>query len=509
MTFENNNDHEGEKPVEPSASPNIPCEPDYEQAACHLALLDPGHAHFQFVAIKEGVGETGRFFGALTDAWPHVLAWQAERASVYVTANETDGKGRTLPHVTRLRTVWRDLDEPNPPAMDIPASFRVETSPGRFQDWLFVEGGLTPEQHASIMGRMVADYGADKAVVDIPRILRLAGTFNFKSRLAEPWLARIVSDDGSRYDAETLCGVFPAVPSAPRVARQFEASSDVCDGEQARIIDAVNWVPPDTDRPEWVAVGMALYHRFQGAAEGLQIWDDWSAKGAKYNADEIDNLWSGFRFDGVGEPQTIGTLYALAKGYGWKGEPWQVQEARERAAATAGDGMDCAGAMPDPRPTPAAVLPFETRFERLGVPLDQLKALPKTLWIVPGLLERGETTVVTAPGGVGKSQATLMVATAVAMGDGRLFGLDVRSQGPVLVLNAEDSLNDQRRRIGALDITHGISSADLPIFSYGGDAEGRHFVAMEKVKGELRETADYEALLSELVPVVRTDFPLL
>ena len=68
-------------------------------------------------------------------------------------------------------------------------------------------------------------------------------------------------------------------------------------------------IDPDCSYDEWLKIGMALKH------EGVpfQVWDDWSSRGSKYNAGEMQKKWDGFRRNDV----TGGTLFHIASSYGY------------------------------------------------------------------------------------------------------------------------------------------------------------------------------------------------
>lgn len=56
---------------------------------------------------------------------------------------------------------------------------------------------------------------------------------------------------------------------------------------------------PDADTYEmWFFVGMALYHQFDGGQEGLDLWHEWSAEAANYDADALDEKWATFEIEG-------------------------------------------------------------------------------------------------------------------------------------------------------------------------------------------------------------------
>ena len=71
----------------------------------------------------------------------------------------------------------------------------------------------------------------------------------------------------------------------------------------------LSYINPDCPYDEWLKVGMAL--KTEGAP--FQVWDDWSSRGSKYNAGEMQAKWDGFRRDDV----TGGTLYHIACQYGF------------------------------------------------------------------------------------------------------------------------------------------------------------------------------------------------
>jgi predicted P-loop ATPase len=65
---------------------------------------------------------------------------------------------------------------------------------------------------------------------------------------------------------------------------------------------------PDASYPDWVAVGMSLHHETQGSDAGLALWNEWSAKGAKYKGiGDLETHWRSFRMDHV-QPRTLASL---------------------------------------------------------------------------------------------------------------------------------------------------------------------------------------------------------
>ncbi len=81
-----------------------------------------------------------------------------------------------------------------------------------------------------------------------------------------------------------------------------------------KIEEALEYIPSD-DREIWVQVGMALHHEYNGSEDGFQLWDVWSAKSDKYNAQDMHSQWKSFA---NGSGITIGTLLHHAKQNGYQ-----------------------------------------------------------------------------------------------------------------------------------------------------------------------------------------------
>lgn len=87
------------------------------------------------------------------------------------------------------------------------------------------------------------------------------------------------------------------------------------------ILEAVESIPPDCSREEWISVGMALnWAGFNTGrlADSFLIWKDWSSEGVKkYPGEkELFKQWDSFKTDKKNSI-TIGTLFHIAGRYGW------------------------------------------------------------------------------------------------------------------------------------------------------------------------------------------------
>ena len=77
---------------------------------------------------------------------------------------------------------------------------------------------------------------------------------------------------------------------------------------------------PSTDRQTWLDVGMALHST--NSKKGEKLWDEWSLSSDNYDAEDQESVWQSFSNQSGGI--TIGTIYHLAREYGWQ-NPWNNQ----------------------------------------------------------------------------------------------------------------------------------------------------------------------------------------
>ena len=111
-------------------------------------------------------------------------------AEVFFMVNETDGSGQTKQNVTSVRALFADLDGTplgNIKRIPIEPHLVVETSPGKFHVyWLIQDVPLAT--FSTLQRQLAAIVGSDPAVSDLPRIMRVPGTWHHK---AKPFRARI------------------------------------------------------------------------------------------------------------------------------------------------------------------------------------------------------------------------------------------------------------------------------------------------------------------------------
>ncbi len=134
-------------------------------------------------------------------------------AGVFWMVNAGDLKGRKRENVQRVRAVFVDLDgAPLQPILDsqLTPHVIVESSPSKYHAYWLVDD-LPPSEFSTAQQQLATRFNGDKAVKDLPRVMRLPGFMHCKS---EPYLTHILrANDARHYQRSDLIDAFGFDPS--------------------------------------------------------------------------------------------------------------------------------------------------------------------------------------------------------------------------------------------------------------------------------------------------------
>ncbi len=185
----------------------------------------------------------------------------------------------------------------------------------------------------------------------------------------------------------------PAGPDPEDFMAGYEPKLGLSEDDCRELIEQLD---PDLSRDEWIRVGFALHHEFDGDEDGFALWDEWSSAGSKYpGEDALRTQWDSFtRRVGPGRKQiTMATVKKMVK-EAWEPSPEALREVAKAA------------------PPP---IDFDGKFPARQV--GQLGDLPQTQWLVKGVLPASRDPVILfGASGAGKSFIALDVALSVARG---------------------------------------------------------------------------------------------
>lgn len=145
---------------------------------------------------------------------------------ISLTVNLTNGKGRKQENIIKVRSLFADFDEvPLPDKFDLEPSLIVETSPGKYHVYWFVEE-FPLEMFAQTQSAIAYNLKTDKSMKDISKALRIPGFYHQKK---DPFLTRIIDYSGLKYGVDSF-SVFPPEPkkqwSAPAWHKDIKIEPD-------------------------------------------------------------------------------------------------------------------------------------------------------------------------------------------------------------------------------------------------------------------------------------------
>lgn len=220
-----------------------------------------------------------------------------------------------------------------------------------------------------------------------------------------------------------------AMPDSPDSGGWMKGKYEISDVD---LITALGHIDAD-DYHRWVSVGMALHHQYEGDDQGLQMWNDWSQKSSKYDGG-CDTKWDTFKDTGKRSTATVGSILHIAAAKGWK-NPGIQHEAPEPEFPVQADD------------TPNLPL---SQFAPTGIWDSEPPEVP---WIIKDFMPANKVCMLTAPGGTGKSFLVLQLAFSIATGVPLCGHWDGITRGGVVVLSAEDDVDDMHRRMKAIIAT--------------------------------------------------------
>jgi hypothetical protein len=122
---------------------------------------------------------------------------------------------RRKEYASSCSVVWADLDECDPELITPKPSVAIQSSPGRYHAYWFLDEPAAPSTAEDIAMRiayMYEAFGADKKGWDLTQVLRVPVTYNFKRKEdIGTAVVKIVRGPGTMFSTEDFKGL-PAVP---------------------------------------------------------------------------------------------------------------------------------------------------------------------------------------------------------------------------------------------------------------------------------------------------------
>jgi hypothetical protein len=157
-------------------------------------------------------------------------AMNGRGAGVFLCINETNGAGRMIQDIIKIRAVFADLDgAPLHPVWEYDPSLVVESSPCKFHAYWIVEDEMFMlEGFTQVQESIAAKFGSDGKVKDLPRVMRVPGFYHKKHT---PYMTRIIYTSNKKYNFKTLTEMFPPLPREQWSAPKYKQNDFKIEGE--------------------------------------------------------------------------------------------------------------------------------------------------------------------------------------------------------------------------------------------------------------------------------------
>lgn len=133
-------------------------------------------------------------------------AMSRKQAGIFFTVNQsrgTSGKGaRKAENIVRVRALFADFDGIElPKEWSLEPSAIVSSSPGKYHIYWIVDGDFPLDEFTVAQQAIVAMFGSDNKVVDLPRVMRLPGYLHQKG---DPFMVTVKEMTGQVYSYSEL-----------------------------------------------------------------------------------------------------------------------------------------------------------------------------------------------------------------------------------------------------------------------------------------------------------------
>jgi P4 family phage/plasmid primase-like protien len=191
--------------------------PNIGEAGRHLKILDSRpNAQFTFQTFpdcsegkKSGWNLVRILHGTLALHAKELTDLNRCGAGIFVTVNETNGKGRKAEDIVAIRAAFADNDDGSFSDLPLESTLIIESKNGDHAYWSLVPGASVED---FIIGQKAIAHKlhSDPSVCDPPRVMRLAGFFHLKNP-QEPFLVRIKSRSNAKHTIDQILSAFPPI----------------------------------------------------------------------------------------------------------------------------------------------------------------------------------------------------------------------------------------------------------------------------------------------------------
>ncbi|MCG7966975.1 MAG: RepB family DNA primase [Candidatus Thiodiazotropha taylori] len=174
--------------------------PDRQQAESFLQALDAEDRPFSFRTFSDSAYTRSgsedplekALHGSLADCWESLVQLNSKGAVITATINQTNGTGRSVEDICRVRAIFIDDDlGVDVERFTVQPHIQVETSPDHYHYYWRVED-LPLSEFQTCQQRLARLYHGDSRVQALNQSMQIPGFWRRK-RLSHPRLPRIMA----------------------------------------------------------------------------------------------------------------------------------------------------------------------------------------------------------------------------------------------------------------------------------------------------------------------------
>lgn len=203
-------------------------------ASCEPSVAGPDRFIFTCFHDKEKSKDARQPTGTYKETQEQLKALNERGYGIFFGVNHFQATKRANDQVDHFRCIWQDDDNHYAGDYPIPPSWVVESSPGKFQRYWFIDPKTAPSREEwSAVQRNMPKWGCDKNAVDPARILRVPGFNHCKQ---DPVLVKEVEDEctGVWYSWQELKDAFgPSVDEASKQENVEQGASYIAQAMEA------------------------------------------------------------------------------------------------------------------------------------------------------------------------------------------------------------------------------------------------------------------------------------
>lgn len=325
-----------------------------------LSILRKSPGDYYCISTKSGSGRWKDNFFARKDITKIPEFVKAnKKADIYMCPQGLSRSRRHKSCVIPPYTLFADLDECNPNELKLKPTVALESSPGRYVGYWFLDKPATEDLNR----RLSYSIGADKSGWDFSQVLRFPGTINHKYD-SRP-VVKVLWNDGPRYKLDKLDSTIPQIVNAV----EYHGMSDA-----QKIYESY-----ERDMPRAVRRELTNPRPKHGKRSDVLWWMTQELVEIGMSKDEVfvllwDNAWNKHRNRRDGDQQLRREIDKAVSGH--------VQGTKKKE-------------------------PVGKFFDL--TPMSEVKQEQHD-WLIPDMIARGETVIFEGDPGVGKSYFLMWLA---------------------------------------------------------------------------------------------------